>query len=765
MFNWKKRILLLVAFCGVGTAGFASSGQWDRLISSNPVFYEFNIKLQMAKKVLSDQESLELIQSILENPEKLARDYSIYIQSFFENPEGDFGIYTQMSSVFERSELIRSLDIVKDEITDDETKELVQKWLADHSLLKDPDARAKARSILKRERFLRRIEKIRDAIRDPATGTLVASWFETPSLLDSLEAQKQADKIIRRVGRVKELLKIVDKIRDIETKKLVDTWLSNTPLLDVPANYSHSMQILDRVKVVRLLIYLQPSIKNPDDKEKVEKWLNNTPLLDDPVEQDVAYDVISRAEEHVRLARLARLKKVRGAGILFYTIYRKLMFVRAIDRGEGMGYAQSVVNGLAALSYLGSGAYQMFLEAHGDFMTMALSGIMNKDLFSDLMSKGVEIRGDEVTSYIKEQIGDKAKARIVEEVRSGCKLTKEDCNRFVEEATDKVRKNVKEHGCPGMDLDFFDTFDKYLDRRLEKKIDGVLQSLQMPSFVRATWRNRTLAFTRRMLLCKVFPTYLYWKGKVWLRGHDGKYVDYVPFKEAIKSVGYSLRGQLESIIIRFINGKTNEDGNGCLDIAKEYTFGIFGPSVVPFILRMSVPFVVFSIANKMKQGFLTKRDLGIEDRDWKKHLARSTIGYASGRVVTHFLLKIFAKIRPTIVGCVGDRLKKFLYFLSRRGFISPGIPEFFDQQSMFAQELKILIASAAFSLYNMYYSSLSTSKKAVKDYDLQCAYEETMKNRDWSRLIDYILASSIGRFVGKEFSDWTMNKLEEAHVF
>jgi hypothetical protein len=756
MFNVKftKSIVLFVALCGVGVAGISAvSDPWAKMPAVPYQYYK--VRLDSAKKILSDDESLEFIQSVLEKPEMLV---------------GDYALLGKLELLFARADTIQSLKAVQEDIIDDETKELVGRWLNDHSLLKDRTEFMRAKNIIKRIEVLRELDLIKNSVRDPETVKLIDEWIKNPTLLDDPARRNKARVIKRRIKMVKDLLKILDDIRDPESKKLVNSWLINTVLLDDRSNYSHALQIISRVDLVLQLVSLQSDVENPEDKKKVENWLANTVLLDDPVERDLADDVVMRAAERSRLNTLSKLKRNKTAAIIFYTIYRKMTFVRELDRGEGLGYAQSMVNALAMIGYFGTEMFQMFLEAGGEPFTMLASCVTRPNFLGGIVGTAGAIARDEASSYINREIGKECRDKFKEKFPSGVKSTKQERKQLYEEAKTSISDRVRNEGCPGMDLDFFSAFDAYLDRLLERRVDRVLESVHIPSLIRSVWKNKIIGFTRKMFLFKIAPPSIYWIGKRALQGKDvaGEYFGFVPLKEGVKSIAYSLRGKLESEIVNFMNGKTNSDGKGLLDITKEHTFGIFGPPLVPFLLRLSVPYVVLSLTSKLKKDFLTKRDLGLEDPNWKRSVTHKSISYVSERVLIHFLVRIFKKIRPGIVSWSGDKLKELMYFLSRRGLISPSIPETFDQLSQqphMAQPLHMFIATIFFSLYNVYRSSVSTSQKSVNDYDLIEAYAETMKTGDAFRIVDYILAAWIARWVGNEIADWGISKLDDAKVF
>jgi hypothetical protein len=714
---------------------------WATLIAQNPFVYgEYKMKLEKAQKILNDAKAQKFIKSVLKDPSSLV----------------DMSALDEIFIVFGLLDGVERLESIKEDIKDDEGKLFIKKVLSDHSLLRDPDVKIVERKMSNRVSLARALKRIQDDIRDQETKILVSSWLENTKLLEDPDVIDQAKTIRRRVAFVKKLVKIQKKIRDQETKKLVESWLKNTKLLDDLSACEEAGKILNRVFLVEVLVSIENKATNDEQKLLIKKWLANTPLLDDPEVFESACQVCNQVMLAYKKNRLVSLKKAKDAGIIFYTIYRKMMFVRAIDRGEAAGWAQRVLNFVGLMSYMGAEAYERYLKAGESVFGGIGSFLQNPDVAGSFSYRVSKIASDDVSSFINQKFHDEftSEKNVLTDKKT------------YEEIAEEQSKKLREEGFHGKELNFFDAFDSHLNRLLEKKVNHLLKTVKIPYiFRKILWKNGSMNFVRRMLLFKVFPTFVYYQGKVWFGGYKDKgdriaFKKYIPFKEAVKSVGSSLQLKLSHSIVSFFNHKSGPGEKGLLDITKNLTFGLVGPNIIPFVFKLFSPYAFIALSKKIRPGFLTNADYEIK-KTKKAQITYESIKYCSKAVSTFLLTKVLRKVRPGVVSWAGKKVRKFLRFLSRRGWIDKYLVDMLDYGQMGSNAAGMLAGMVGSSLYNIIW----TTDNTITDYDQEEAYEEMVSTGDGFRFFDYILAAWIGNYIGREVATWSYDKLVKARAF
>ena len=396
MFGHKKNLFCFFLVLGSVSLSADFGGRekitWATLIAQNPFVYaDYKKKLEKAQKILNDEKAKKFIKLILKDPSPMVLDASVR---------------DELDTVFGLLESVERLEEIKADIKDDGGKRFIKKVLSDHKLLRNPDVKITEKKMFNRVLLARRLKRIESYIRDQETKTLVSSWLENTKLLEDRDAIDKANTIIRRVRIVRRLIEIQKKIRDQETKKLVDSWLKNTKLLDDLIACEEANKIFNRVFLVEALASIENKATNDEQRRLIKKWLSNTTLLDDPGTYQSACQICSQVMLAYKKNRLVSLKKAKDAGIIFYTIYRKMMFVRAIDRGEAAGWVQRALNFVGLMSYMGAEAYERYLRAGGDVLGGVGSFLQNPDVAGSLSYRVSKIASDDVSSFINQKFHD-----------------------------------------------------------------------------------------------------------------------------------------------------------------------------------------------------------------------------------------------------------------------------------------------------------------------------------------------------------------------
>lgn len=673
--------------------------------------------------------------------------------------------WTELISSFEGqyfSELKETFNIVKDFLNDDESKKLLIAVLDDPSeYLTDEKVTKKVNNICNCVAALKSLSKIEKEIEGDIYKKHFEDWQKNHSILiNSPEAQSEAYKIIACVDRFKQLAAIQkDVIGDIY-KKLVADWLSNHSLLiNNPVAQEEADKIIRRTSLTKMLRKANTFAKKDEHKKLIKQWLDNVSQLDDLEVVEQAKNVCLEVMEKYFEEKAEQVGTMRDVGITFFTIYRKMMLIKAIDTGKAAGWVQGMINGLSSALFVGANVYQRYLFNGKNLEKITVDFLGNPNILQNtILSASHMGRADEASMAIEKDYHILTEiARIANGDRDLSSLTKNNCKQLCE-------ANIRQNGCQGEELDFFEFFDVFLDEKIESKVDSMFKAIKFPEFFsKVFWKNGVVSFARRMLLFKVFPTYVYYMGKQYFgeyanRGDSVSFVRYVPFKESVKSIIREVRREVSWKLIGLLNGTKNKDGDGFLDISHKLTFGVLGPdffaAACSFFIRQSA----IAISTKFTDGFLTRRDFGYEQDTFGRRLTLQTAFQTSKLFSTTVLYKLLGIIRPYLMGETSKKVSKFCRFMCRRGTM-PGFFPKEAEESYTAEGMMQGLAGLVSSFGEFGYKLIYMNDTTVPDFGLHYAEKDAEKTGDSLKTLDFIIASWIGHAMGKSFGLFTYNKV------
>ena len=635
-----------------------------------------------------------------------------------------------------------------EETPDQETKLFIQSILEDPGLLSNQEVNEKAWKIYRRVELYKALLCMSPKIRDKATKEQVKVWLGDQSCLDDVAVQRMVRVICHRIKLVELLEGVQGKITDQKTREKVSVWLSDTPRLDNPLVCQEAGQIVARVEVVSNLIEIYGKISDEKEKALVKLWLSDVTLLDDSHVRQQAEELIERvtSEQFSKLEKL--VGNVRNGSLLAYVLYRKFMFVKAIDTGISPGVFSWLFNWAMSVGYP---------------LSEALSNAYFKGVFPD--ERSLENWGRYASFMKGDDAADAIGSMVANEHKEFLKPTAKNKGKGLDEARKKLLKltkiktqiEIKGHGFRGQELDFFPAFDAKYDHSLvEKPVDSLLEKIKVPGGVRdVLWRNKFIRFARRMALFKVFPTYLYWQGKVWLGNEEKNFTNYIPYKEAIKSIGLSFRFKLSNFLMKNLNVGTDERGLGILDRMHDRTLGIIGPNLLSKATELGAKGAIIHTCNKLKPGFLNKYDYFDEDTSMQELIVKKSCNHVGKTVLASGIRKVLGWVRPLLFDRISKKTRTFLRFLARKDWIDP----------VFASDEVWEFASVApyYLLAPLYFFFLSENSM-VSTYDFRRASMEVAETGDQFVLLDYLLAGFIGEKIASWGTSGLMTKLKAGHV-
>jgi len=537
---------------------------------------------------------------------------------------------------------------------------------------------------------------------------------------------------------------------DEESLELVNSVLNDPEMLGDDEIVVRLELIIGRLNLVRMLRSIVDVVVEKGDQDFVFSCLEDPSKLDEPAARKKARLLVKRVLRRQKIRRMSSFRRKKNIVTGTYAAYRKIMYLKALDSGYAAGWVQKLINGLAAAAYLGGEVYETYLASGSDTFQTMMNVSQDPDLMGKWGKKVISVPKDEISDYISEKIDKKSKYMKRRRAR------------------EDVATAVHKFGAQGEEVDPPVMFDSYLDREISRGIENALGSLlekaRIPDILKkgakGVWRNRITKFIRKMFFFRVLPTWLYWKCKMkwgYYKGKNKKFVDYIPFKEAVKSIGGALKSSMEEFIISKLDVGEDGNGRGRFTRMKDYTCGLIGPNIVPLGLGIVTPYIMFNVTDKIKPGFLTKKDYGISRKKTTQQVvAQKMIHYSVKSMLSYMLVKVLRFVRPLLFSGSGKKGKRFLEFLSRRNVISES---WVDGSS--AAILSQFGPQAVVGTYNFFWGS---SSKAT-DYDMEEAYEEMSRSGDVFRFFDYVIAAWLGQYAGRKISKSVMKKLREKEFF
>ena len=574
-----------------------------------------------------------------------------------------------------------------------------------------------------------------------------------------------------------------ESLRDCKAKELVQSVLNDPKLLE---DSNTKRKINDILRLVNLEIFSFDG----SEKEFICSVLENPELLD---KQDICKRIDSLWDEFVEKLEEEdkdfgeekegksffsslhvfydkHLEK-RGTSLLaLYTIYRKIMFVRALDTGMPKGWFQRVVNWAATGVYTGGAVLDTIggmtkLQSYMDecLRTGNRQGIIECGRASEAIQgnfvhdikTAYRIRDDDFAEKFNIKLAQKKRSKdrdLFLKKRFFSKKSREDFyskknaddkSGYEEHVYEPTCKTIREEGFAGssLDLDFYSNFDAYLNRVIERKIDGLLKTVKVPSILRTgLLKNCGSRFLREVLLFKVVPTYAYWKGKQVFGRYDKRFIDYVPLKEAIKSAGGLARDDIINFIVKKLNG-TKAIGDGRLQKTKDYSLGIIGPNLIKAFGDVVTPFLLISASEFVNDdSFLKTGDVGYQKDNYVAYVKREAAIYLGKSVVAYVALKLINKHKKGILGWLSKKIKRVMKFFVRRDWISQDTVE--NLQMLSGPLAKQMIPLLGMLFY----------ERTLSRFDVAEMSFETYKTGDEFKFFDYLFANWLGSHAGNKFA-------------
>lgn len=742
---------------------------------------------------------LDLIKKLKKIKERIKDEKTIkQVHAWFARPMllDEMDARAQAEKIINRIKLYKKLLALEIKIRDEATKRQVRGWLTDQTRLDDEEVQQRARVVQNRIALMEKLENILKDIRDVASQDKVVLWLSSTPMLDNPLIQQEADTIIERVGLMNNLISIQGKLTDEEEKKLVASWLANSTSLDDPQVVVQAERLISRIiaeqfkkveKLVRnvkngslftYMLYRKFMFLKSIDTGRAPGWvfwgLNNFMSVAYPITEvttqllfskgdsfdpgmitsvgyvgslirgddacDKIYEMITQKYNADRDLFISNRSTNDAAWARIKAAYSDMLLANdpTSDLGDQLG---RTLDGYRAIVAQQGGTEQ------------AWAGIQAPLRQTFLVGGGTEQGWDDIAPYMKRFFvtngQDGAEWHRAKDV-------------IWEMRKRQVELQIKREGFPKRELDFFSTFDSKYDRALfEKPIDKLLEHAKLPEGVRkVVWKNKLIRFARKMFFFKVVPTWLYWKGKcLWGEYSDEQdrraFVDYIPFKESVKSIGLSLRLELADFLVKRLNGKIDENGLGFLDRMHDTTLGILGPNLISKMTEFGVKTAMIGVCNEFKPGFLQKSDYFDATKSTQEIIARKASNHVGKGVLSAGLRKIFGLVRPPLFGKISKKTRKFLKFLARRNWIDP----------MWASESvwQYIRAFPHIATPLVYFFALGENP-IISTYEYRRASLESAQTGDSFVLLDYVLAGWIGGELAEWGTDKLINKLKAGQV-
>ncbi|MCK4517396.1 hypothetical protein KAT92_01355 [Candidatus Babeliales bacterium] len=600
-----------------------------------------------------------------------------------------------------------------------------------------------------------------------------------------------------------DLKKDLGLLSDEQDREFILEAMQNPELLKDSEGQKKYDLIVERLNTVKLLNSIKDKVKDAQSHAKVSYWLSEQNLLDDEDVKEEAEKIITQVEkEGIVFAQKinARSDLAQDALVVSYSIYRKFRLLRALESGSAISDAQKNIDSIAGLLYLGLGALKAFgrgfyqykfmekYKREGDDqkaqacmqnMAASVEPVMNslqysvdmsEDDYSRLYNKKVETKKELDKADLREQ-----KADLVGTDEE--QMTSEYLLAVSEREEERARARFR-----AKSFDFFDTFDFYLNYRLENKLNGILARLKVPQIVRRVLlTNKGSRFLRQIMLFKMLPTGAHWL----LSGKMGteSFWSSESMRQALKSSGKVAGKRGVDFLVSVLNGKGDEYGLGRLDKAKKYSLGIVGPNLIRLgeeLTRSEAMLKMFDFEvdeqeasdGRTRRRFLEKEDFYEKsDGSSKQRIARKSSEYLAGSATTFVALKLISKCRGKLFGWFGKGMGKVTNLLVRRGWIEAETVEAFKMITMFSNQF-----GSALVLYNLLRLThellplpgllsrpLDKLSPLWRDnlmtrFDESELQAEMMRTGDQFLLLDYLLAAWIGKKVGKKFGGWVMKE-------
>ena len=598
------------------------------------------------------------------------------------------------------------------------------------------------------------------------------------------------------------LLKDLNLINDEQDRKFLAEALQNPELLKDSQDQQKFDLLMERFNAIKLLNSIKDKVKEAQSHAKVSYWLSEQNLLDgEDIKEEIEKIVTQVEKDGIAFAKRVsdRSDTAQDSLTIFYTIYRKFRLLRALETVSAITNTQKRIDWIASWLYMGLGAMKTFGRAFYHYKLMekykragdeqkaqicvqnmmnssgpamnsiSYAGEMNEDDYARYADKKIKSQDATVEAQVAFEVAEKvpeiAGERLAEARLSVVEGDEANAENLVElavgdrDAAERRRDiAVRERDKDGArlrakSLDFFDTFDTYLDRRLEQKLNGILVHIKIPKILRKVFlSNRASRFLREIMLFKMLPTSAYWYGKKWLSGEQGgDFSSSDLLRGAVKSAGHLAEKRTVSFIVDTLNGEGDEFGIGRLDKAKKYTLGIVGPNLVKLGGKLVTPQAMLALFNSEVDGedgrehFLEERDYHMNpDKTFEQRVAKKTSKYLASSAVSFLTLKLLSKCRGKVFGWFGRRLKSFSDLLVRRGWIDPETVQGAEIAGMFVQQLGLPIL-----MYNYFWHD-----KLLTRFDQMELQAEMARTGDQFVLLDYLFSAWVGKKAGRAFAGW-----------
>lgn len=536
------------------------------------------------------------------------------------------------------------------------------------------------------EIFLENVKYAGKIITDEASKNFLRSILDDTSLIENDDVIDRALGLFKRAHMVMQFDAFLSQglIKRKGTVEKVDIWLKNQTLLDDATVRSEASQVLELIRerlqkgdvLLKQIQWLNKKVKDPKQKIQIMYWLKRPMLFYDEDEQpkiELFVNQVMQTFGKEEEKSLKRFKVIKNLSMIAYAAYRKGRLISSLWTGEPVGKI-SYFDSAAALAYLLSEEWEQNEKVpFGLFLLMTLDRLPLK--MDSWKYKWKSVTQDEIGKYVRESAEKLYKKRLLRVIHNPNHRYHNEYNnpnttrqRRRELQLDEynrsdraIRNLIQETGYEQKILDFYDVFDRQIDKVVEGGVDDVLEKIRTPKFLRKAWKNSSVGFVRRMALMKFLPTYLYWYFKDWsqprpdfselpyppannqnaqggnqpqennqnqpqnnnqdqqganLAGPRPPYAshEFSPFKEAIKSTSDALRWATFYKLKKALNGKKDKDGKGSLDRSRERSWGLLGPNLLSEILDISFPRMTIALLRELKgledgeQGILVEED-------------------------------------------------------------------------------------------------------------------------------------------------------------
>lgn len=372
------------------------------------------------------------------------------------------------------------------------------------------------------------------------------------------------------------LEKLIPDLSDEAEIQFIQSIVEDHSLLGKSESADRAQEIFGRVETLKQLQSYEQLAKSDEDKEFIAEIMQDLSLLEKEDIQERFKGIVTKIKaengggKNFIKSVDKNFDRLKLGLISFFTLYRKMMFVRDLDNGHMPGSYQTWINRFAMIAFIGGNIVQQLIKGIMENAQDELSNtgfgaqnITSNDLYDNMSRSHAEsfekkfkefiekkfpndddekikkkkksffnpfrFFDNEVLSDAEKEINKKKKQFFryswksyplwffnVFGVLDDKVLSKaeKEAKKIHKETKQLLSKEVQQHGCPGEILDFYNQFDSYLNNEIEKRADFILEKVKIPHTIRIMMlQNGVSRFTQKAFLFKILPTYFHWVGK------------------------------------------------------------------------------------------------------------------------------------------------------------------------------------------------------------------------------------------------------------